>query len=101
MWAGCYSLDLYCDNQGCAKEYRTDTAGCLVDKHGHTWGEFPHQYTGEFGADCKRRARKAGWVIKPGGVALCPKCSGKANTSSNQDYFNNLGKTEVKPCYRK
>lgn len=76
MWAGCYSLDLYCDHaQG--SEYREE-AGKLVDAAGHEYGEFPHSYTGEHGSECRSRARQAGWIIRLDGSAVCPKCSGKA-----------------------
>jgi hypothetical protein len=64
-WAGCYSLDLYCDKQSEA----------------HVWNEFPHQYTAETGGECRSTARKAGWLIgskwSKGSYAICPKCSGK------------------------
>ncbi len=61
MLAGGYTLDLYCDNQE------------VTD---HKYGEFPHQYVHELGSTCRRRARKDGWLIKPG-RQLCPQCSGK------------------------
>jgi hypothetical protein len=60
-WAGCYSLDLYCDNKSSA----------------HGWNEFPHQYTDEIGSVCRSDARKDGWVINRNGSSVCPKCSGK------------------------
>lgn len=69
MIAGCYSLDLYCDNVD-------HKAPAWPDKRGHQWGEFPHQYTGEFGADCMARAKLAGWKInRKTGAALCPNCN--------------------------
>jgi hypothetical protein len=61
-WAGCYSLDLYCDNDGAPA---------------HLWGEFPHQYHHELGSVCRDRARRAGWLMRRDGTSLCPKCSGK------------------------
>jgi hypothetical protein len=66
-WAGCYSLDLYCD--------REDEAW---PNGRHSFQEFPHQYTAETGGECRAQARKAGWLVgKKGSYAICPKCSGK------------------------
>lgn len=67
-WAGCYSLDLYCDN--------SKNGG---DDGIHRWDEFPHQYNDEFGATCRAIARKDGWVIRKDGTCICPKCSGNLN----------------------
>jgi hypothetical protein len=72
MWAGCYTLDLYCDAENPA----------------HRFGEFPHQYTGETGTGCRARARRAGWTLgSPDGRAqtLCPKCSGKRAAQKVKD----------------
>lgn len=60
-WAGCYTLDLYCDKENDAHDFR----------------EFPHQFTNELGSVCKRIAQKRGWIIKRNGDCICPKCSGK------------------------
>ncbi len=65
MWAGCYTLDLYCEN------YDPKNRGV------HDWNEFPHQFTNELGSVCRAKARKEGWIIKKDGTAICPKCSGK------------------------
>jgi hypothetical protein len=78
MWMGCYTLDLYCECVGATRDFKQDSTG-LHDALGHAWGEFPHQYTGESGAECRARARKAGWIIKLDGTAICPKCSNKVN----------------------
>lgn len=69
MIAGCYSLDLYCENSD--REPRS-----WPDKHGHEWNEFPWQYTDEEGRVCRTRARLAGWSINlKTRTALCPKCN--------------------------
>jgi len=71
MIAGTYTLDLYCENKDPA-------ARTMIDNFGHRHGEFPHQYTGEMGSDCRARARRAGWKLNlKTGEAWCPKCSGK------------------------
>lgn len=64
MRAGCYTLDLYCDNR-----LGTD-APCYRDA-------FPKVFVHEKGSVCRRKARRAGWRL---GIEqdLCPKCSGKA-----------------------
>ena len=61
MWAGCYSLDLYCE----------------TGNNAHKWDEFPHNYTDEKGSVCRAAARKAGWIIRRNGDAICPKCNPK------------------------
>lgn len=62
MIAGCYSLDLYCDNE----------------RIKHPYGEFPHQFTGETFGECARTARARGWIIsRDRSRAICPMCSGK------------------------
>lgn len=75
-WAGCYALDLYCDDQ----RPETPGDGKLTDGV-HKWDEFPHQYTGEYGSKVRSRARRAGWIIRNDGTAICPKCSGKKPTN--------------------
>lgn len=66
MYAGCYTLDLYCDN------YDPTVLGC----NGHTFDEFPHQFTHELGSRCRQNAKKAGWRVNyKTGAALCPKCN--------------------------
>jgi hypothetical protein len=69
-WAGCYALDLYCDNR------RENLPGLATDGV-HAWDEFPHQYTAETGGECRKRARDAGWIVRLDGSCICPKCSGK------------------------
>lgn len=59
MLAGCYTLDLYCDNPEC----RNGRSG-------------PDQYTAETGATCRRDARRVGWIISDA-QQICPACSGK------------------------
>lgn len=71
MIAGCYSLDLYCDKLG---QIVNDDG---TDALGHAYDEFPHQYTDELGSVCRSTARKAGWILRANGAAICPKCSGK------------------------
>ncbi len=61
MLVGCYTLDLYCDNFKAIE---------------HKFGDFPQQYTDEFGSACRRLAREDGWLIKSD-KQLCPKCSNK------------------------
>ena len=68
---GCYSLDLYCDNE----------QAHWVE--GETWQKgycnVPMFETiGRSRASCFRRARKAGWTIDPRTYKTrCPKCKGK------------------------
>lgn len=67
MIVGCYSVDLYCDNEGnCPKSWSPETA----------------TYTGETEGECLRQARRHGWLItrakhKGERKAYCPKCSNK------------------------
>lgn len=64
MWAGAYSLDLYCENDA-------------LNDGIHTYSEFPHQYVEELGSTCRAKARRDGWIVNSDGTAICPKCSGK------------------------
>ena len=75
MMVGCYSLDLYCDNE--ATRWADGS-----DEHGHAFGSFPWQYTDETGSACRARARAAGWKINiKTGAALCPQCAKKGHAS--------------------
>ena len=68
MQVGCYSLDLYCGS-----DYSSGTNDGI-----HEHGEFPHQYTGPNGRDCKKQARADGWKLTRRGSEgedLCPKCA--------------------------
>jgi len=58
MRAGCYTLDLYCDQKSKA----------------HGLNEFPHQFVAELGSQCRSAARKAGWKLTDK-KDLCPKCN--------------------------
>ena len=60
QYAGCYSLDLYCDGKD------------------HGFQAVCGEYTGETFAECAKAARKDGWVIRTADrTATCPRCSGK------------------------
>jgi hypothetical protein len=64
MIASGYDLQLECDGEGCHARPGREPA--------------IESFTGELGADCRRRARKAGWVMYFRGVnagrCLCPSC---------------------------
>lgn len=59
---GCYSLHLYCSFENAEQ---------------HEFGEFPHEYTDEFGSRCRAQARLDGWKLFRDGKAMCPKCAKK------------------------
>ena len=65
QYAGCYSLDLYCDQPVTS----------------HTWEQragFPSMFTGETFTECTRDARKIGWKIHlDTRTATCPTCRKK------------------------
>lgn len=63
MRVGCYTLDLYCDD---------DTGSQLDTKHFD--GSFA-QFTGHTESRCIKQARAKGWLL--GERDLCPLCSGK------------------------
>ena len=67
MMAGCYTLDLYCEN-----------ADVWPDPL-HAYNEFPRTYIHELGSVCRSNARRDGWLIGDGDHQLCPRCSGKVN----------------------
>jgi hypothetical protein len=63
-----YALDLYCDKQ---------------EAPGHHYNEFPHQYSDEHRAECRRRAKQDGWKINwRKGTAICPKCATAAKDTA-------------------
>ena len=68
MIVGCYSLDLYCNNQ----EGRSYEQDMLLHAH----KEFPHQFVGRTFSACKRQAVKDGWRFSRNGNVYCPKCKG-------------------------
>ncbi len=68
-----YSLDLYCrfsavPNVPVSSDSPDGT---------HTWGEFPHQFIGETFGECRRDARKCGWVFNRDREVTCPKCASR------------------------
>lgn len=78
MMAGCFTLDLYCDNKRLVAdglqfgEVKYKDANHSYEEGG-LW-----QYTGETRGVCYRQARRDGWVIGRN-RHLCPRCSGKTN----------------------
>lgn len=67
MIVGCYTLDLYCDEDGCPN----DCARYTSDGRGAP----PGQFTGETGGECRSQAKRAGWKLtrRDGeGHASCP-----------------------------
>lgn len=67
MIVGCYTMDLYCDEQGC----KNATARHTSDGRGAP----PGQFYGETAGECRRAARRAGWKLsrRDGqGHASCP-----------------------------
>lgn len=63
MIVGCYSLDLYCDTGHSKAESMREYQ--LAQRH---------QYTGHSEGECKRQARKDGWLFKRNGKVFCPVC---------------------------
>ena len=63
MIVGCYSLDLYCDNE---------------DAHKGEYPTFSFESTGRSRAQCLRAAKRAGWAVDiRKRTVRCPKCKGK------------------------
>ncbi len=64
MIVGSYVLQLYCQE----------------DNPEHGRDEFPHEYTAEFGAACRKAARQEGWILNlKEHTAICPKCKEKSD----------------------
>nr|AKH47364.1 hypothetical protein [uncultured marine virus] len=81
MKTGGYSLDLYCDKGREAAEKAALLPGpwafeCFYysTESGHTFREFPHQYTDTSHAKCVKRAKQDGWSISIK-RDLCPRCN--------------------------
>lgn len=62
MICGCYSLDLYCEVNGCRAGWRPRA-----------------QFTGETAGECRAKARRAGWRIVRFVHAFCPAHARKEN----------------------
>jgi hypothetical protein len=68
MIVGCYTLDLYCDGDPECPKSR-----CIK---GSTQNYPPAQYTAENGADCRRQARRDGWILNmKEGTTVCRACA--------------------------
>lgn len=70
MLAGGYSLHLYCDNES-ARDVGHDAAAKPGE---HRYDEFPHQFTAETGAQCRREAVRRRWLFTRDGKHYCPRC---------------------------
>jgi hypothetical protein len=66
---GCYSMNLYCD-------YKNEA---------HAFGEFPHEYAGQNRQQCRRSARRDGWVFRWDTTVQCPKCASMRVVVLNPD----------------
>lgn len=59
-----YTLDLYCDKEGCCGgEYKRS--------------ETVTTYYHELRSECRAKARRDGWILRQDNTCVCPKCSGK------------------------
>lgn len=65
MIVGCYSMDLYCDTGHNATGMASMREYQLAQRH---------QYTGKTEAECKREARKDGWLFRRDGRVFCRVC---------------------------
>lgn len=64
---GGYTLDLYCDAEGCR-------AGDLANKRGRGFQPGSQSFFAETGGACRREARGAGWKLNRDRTATCPEC---------------------------
>ena len=71
MIVGCYTLDLYCRHQTSKFDETHKLEGYI------NFIAFPAQYTGPTEADCKKQARRRGWVFGKDRDATCRLCSNK------------------------
>lgn len=70
MIVGCYSLHLYCDAKDHVRVYREP-------------GSAQAEFTAETGGECRRDARKLGWVLRMrSGRAICPACAKRTKNPS-------------------
>jgi len=86
---GCYTLDLYCDNED---EELTLPGKAHVQGHPGFYKYFAWQFIGETAAQCRRVARRTGWTWKLDGQVLCPICSGKKTLEQCQELLNKVGR---------
>lgn len=71
MIAGCYSLDLYCRHQDGVYDEDHRLNGQL------NYVSYPASYTGATEDDCKKQARRYGWVFNRDGDVTCRLCANK------------------------
>ena len=77
MIVGAYELTLYCDTEGCPK------ASCIPN--GDQKPIPPFQTYAETGSECRRKARRRGWVLfMHRGLCLCPDCAQRKRTANGQ-----------------
>lgn len=67
-----HSLTLYCDN-------RELPCVCLTvfdqpQQGEHQFSEFPMEYNGRTGTECRQKARQAGWRFRRD-KTICPRCA--------------------------
>lgn len=66
MIVGGYTLELYCDGEGCPRQ-RPAVCGGNYSPLG--------EFSAETGEACRRAARRRGWRLDlRAGVAVCPEC---------------------------
>ncbi len=63
MIIGCYDMHLYCSND--------PIDGGDIE---HPYRYLPFYYSGQTLGQCKRQARKQGWLFKKDGRTICPLC---------------------------
>lgn len=72
MIAGCYSLHLYCRNEGLPVYYGDGPVPL-----GHHRAMHPDPFLGQTLAECRAQSKKAGWTWQRDGDVTCPLCNRK------------------------
>jgi len=71
---GCYTMVLYCD-------YKNEAHGHHPKERINT----PDEYAGRDRSECRKRARKVGWVFKQDLTVQCPLCAKMRITEIDPD----------------
>jgi len=66
MMAAGYTMDLYCDNRPCQ----------LAVRNGYP-SVFMNQFYGQTFGECKKTAKKSGWMFRKDDTHVCPLCNTK------------------------
>ena len=76
MIVGCYTVNLYCDDEG--HEGFIGSTGSYYVKVGIFHDEVKHEFAGQNERECFAQARRIGWEFTRDRRVICPFCQKRA-----------------------